>query len=566
MSGPSRGAPGSGSVGLARTIVATMISQGVEWVVLAPGSRNAPLALALAAAEAQGLLKLHVRVDERSAGFVALGLARASEKPVAVVTTSGTAVGNLLPAVMEARHAGVPLLVLSADRPASMINSGASQTTNHLGTLAGHVLDVARVSSESGGPADWRHQVRRSLALAAGVRTRQPGPVQLNVELAVPLVGPELNEPLELGEGQHLLVAPADSWGAHAISPGPRTVVLAGDCRPEMGARAVAFAEANNLPLLAEPSSNARRGANAIATYRLLLGELGAEVERVVVFGHPTLSRPVTQLLAREDIELIMVAEDAEWIDPGHRAAVVCDDIEMDAPADEEWLVRWREADAQRGAQLDSESSAAGTSAGDGDGLDPRAVHQVVWSALDAEDVVMLGSSNPVRDADVLPIHDHPPLVFANRGLAGIDGTISSAIGIALSLARPVTAIMGDLTFIHDLSALVFGELESVPDLRVVVLDDRGGSIFQGLEQGAETYAEHFERVFGTPQRVDVAAAARGLGVETTECGNLDDLVEALARPISGLQVVVVGVDRSRRPRPGASRLSGASRQPGTRP
>lgn len=560
MSVLSVGAPGSGSVGLARTIVATMISQRVEWVVLAPGSRNAPLALALAAAEGQGLLRIHVRVDERSAGFVALGLARASEKPVAVVTTSGTAVGNLLPAVMEARHAGVPLLVLSADRPASMINSGASQTTNQLGTLAGHVLDVARVSSESGGHADWRHQVRRSLALAAGVRTRQPGPVQLNVELAVPLVGSELNEPLELEEGQQLLAARADCWGAHAISPGPRTVVLAGDCRLGVGARAVAFAEANNLPLLAEPSSNARQGATAIATYRLLLADLGSQVERVVVFGHPTLSRPVTQLLAREDIELIMVAEDAEWIDPGHRAAVVCDDIEMDAPASEEWLGRWLEADAQRLAQLDTASSSVAASPDVGEGLDPRAVHHVLWSALDAEDVVMLGSSNPVRDADLLPVHDQPPVVFANRGLAGIDGTISSAIGLALSLARPVTTIVGDLTFIHDLSALVFGELERVPDLRVVVLDDRGGSIFQGLEQGAETYAEHFERVFGTPQRVHLAAAARGIGVETSECVSLDDLARALARPISGLEVIVVGVDRSRRPRPDASP------RPGTQP
>lgn len=560
MSVLSVGAPGSGSVGLARTIVATMISQGIEWVVLAPGSRNAPLALALAAAEGQGLLRIHVRVDERSAGFVALGLARASENPVAVVTTSGTAVGNLLPAVMEARHAGVPLLVLSADRPASMINSGASQTTNQLGTLAGHVLDVARVSSESGGHADWRHQVRRSLALAAGVRTRQPGPVQLNVELAMPLVGSELNEPLELEEGQQLLAARADCWGAHAISPGPRTVVLAGDCRPGVGARAVAFAEANNLPLLAEPSSNARQGATAIATYRLLLADLGSQVERVVVFGHPTLSRPVTQLLAREDIELIMVAEDAEWIDPGHQAAVVCDDIEMDAPASEEWLGRWLEADAQRLAQLDTASSSVAASPDVGEGLDPRAVHHVLWSALDAEDVVMLGSSNPVRDADLLPVHDQPPVVFANRGLAGIDGTISSAIGLALSLARPVTTIVGDLTFIHDLSALVFGELERVPDLRVMVLDDRGGSIFQGLEQGAETYAEHFERVFGTPQRVHLAAAARGIGVETSECVSLDDLARALARPISGLEVIVVGVDRSRRPRPDASP------RPGTQP
>lgn len=527
------------SVELARTVVATLAAQGVRHVVLSPGSRNAPLSLALAGAEDEGLINLHVRVDERSAGFIALGLARATAAPVAVVTTSGTAVGNLLPAVMEAAHSGVPLLVLSADRPSSMLNSGANQTTRQDRLLGEPALECIRVSSDSGGPADWRHQLRRAVVLASGARTRRPGPVQVNVELAAPLVGPELNEPLAVVEPFEVSVPGA---AEPVLMGGPaRTVVVAGDAPVMTGRAAVEFAEALGAPLLAEPSSNARRGPNAIAGYRMLLGHLATDIERVVVFGRPTLSRPVSALLARQDVELVMVATGADWVDPGHAAARVVDAVRAAEPGPREWLDQWQTADRELAADLDAgpEPSAGA--------LAPRTAMGALWSSLRGEDVVLLGSSNPIRDADLAPISDAPPQVFANRGLAGIDGTISTGIGLALGLQRPVTVVLGDLTFLHDVSALGIGDLERRPDLRVVVLDDHGGSIFHGLEQGAPDYARHFERVFATPQAVDLAAVAAGFGARVRSVDSAEELSAAVASPPVGVEVVVVPVDRSGR-------------------
>lgn len=526
------------SVDLARTVVATLLAQGVRQVVLAPGSRNAPLALALATAEQAGQLSLHVRVDERSAGFIALGLARATGEVAAVLTTSGTAVGNLLPAVMEARHAGVPLLVLSADRPSSMINSGANQTTRQDRLLGEHALECLRVASDSGDVEDWRHLVRRAVLLASGVRTRQPGPVQLNVELAAPLVGPELLEPVE--PAAVLAVREPIPASPLVLDGRPRTVVVAGDAPPAVGARAMAFAAEAGAPLLAEPSSNARRGAHAIAGYRLLLPRFADRVERVVVFGRPTLSRPVSALLARHDVELIMVSAGADWIDPGHGASSVVDGVTTEDRGSEEWLQEWLAADREL------ESGASVRDEVDGV-LSPRLATRTVWAGFDADDLVMLGSSNPIRDADLLPIMDSGPVVHANRGLAGIDGTVSTGIGLALGSGRPVTVVVGDLTFLHDVSALGIGDLERRPDLRVVVMDDHGGSIFHGLEQGAADYQRHFERVFATPQRVDLAMVAAGFGATVTQVSAVDDLAAALARPPAGVEVVVVPVDRTGR-------------------
>ena len=215
------------SIDLARVIVETLIGQGVREVVAAPGSRNAGLLIALSVAEKQGLIRLHMRVDERSAGFLALGLAKATAAPVAIVTTSGTAVGNLVPAVMEARHSGVPLVVVSADRPATMMNTGANQTTWQPGLFAPHVLDTIRMASSDAHPSAWRHAVRRGVILARGLRTRQPGPVHLNVELDTPLVDPQLTDPLE--PTTELVVAAAERaapWMAPAL---PETLVLVGD-------------------------------------------------------------------------------------------------------------------------------------------------------------------------------------------------------------------------------------------------------------------------------------------------------------------------------------------------
>lgn len=554
---------------LARTVVETLIACGVREVVLSPGSRNAGLSLALATAHEAGRIRLHVRVDERTAGFVALGLAKAvadqtPRRPVAVVTTSGTAVANLHPAVAEARHSGLPLVVLSADRPVSLRDSGANQTTRQMGLLAPHTLDCVEMADESGTPQVWRGQLRRALALASGARTRQPGPVQVNLGFATPLIDADLmddawlppsDQPAQPGQPaqpyQPDQPAQPDQPGRFAITaarpaeptmihPGPRTVVVCGDAAPETGRAARHCAEALGAPLLAEPSSGARAGEGAVVRVAAALSsDLAEQVERVIVFGHPTLSRPMTRLLSRTDVQMIMVGELADWVDPGWAASQVVDAVQVApieaGPASEAttevaraWLRLWLDQGADDLAN----------------GWGADLVTRGVLDALTDDEVLLLGSSSVIRCADRAPIGTHAPTVLANRGLAGIDGTLSTGLGVRLASGRPTTVLVGDLTFVHDLGALVGGELEPDPGVRVVVVDDHGGGIFAGLEQGDEVYARHFVRVFATPQRTDLAAAARGLGAEVHEVASADELAAALATPHPelGWQVIVARV------------------------
>lgn len=524
---------------LARTVVQTLIASGVREVVLSPGSRNAGLSLALATAHEAGLLRLHVRVDERTAGFLALGLAKASEQVVALVTTSGTAVANLHPAVAEARHSGIPLLVLSADRPLSLRDSGANQTTRQHGMLAPQVLDCLEVADESGTPQVWARQVVRAVALARGVRTRQPGPVQINLGLAAPLIDPLLMSAEWLAEqevGAHSVEVVAARPGEPTmIAPGPRTVVVAGDATPTTGREARSFAEALGVPLLAEPSSNARKGRCAVTNpTALLAGDLAPMIERVIVFGHPTLSRPMTRLLSRTDVEMIMVADRAEWIDPGWAVTRVVDAVAAAAPGeggDTAWLREW----------LDHPDNHAPQSGG---AWNSDTVTGHVLASLNGDDVLVVGSSQAIRCADRAPVLTDPPTVYANRGLAGIDGTLSTALGVRLATERTTTVLLGDLTFLHDLGALVCGDHELNPAVTAVVIDDHGGGIFAGLEQGDDVYARHFQRVFGTPQRTDLADAARGLGADAVVVTTTAELDEALAAPrqAEGWRVIIARV------------------------
>lgn len=494
------------SIELGSTIIDALVGAGVSDVVLAPGSRSAALALAVHRADSQGRLRLHVRVDERVVAFTALGLAKEAGRPVAVVTTSGTAVGNLVPAAMEATAAGIPLLLITADRPAHFVGTGASQTGDQLGGLGPASLAVVRLSSESGGPAAWAAGVQRAVATASGVRTRQPGAVQLNVEFDLPLVG-ELPAPRQW----QLRIAAS---GGHSVVEldARRSVVLAGDATPAVGAEARALAELSGAPLLAEPSSNARAGTNAIPGYRIVADRLAGRIERVIVFGHPTLSRPQLALLGRDDIEIVAVSDQARWNDPGHRVSIVADRVLL---ADQEpgWLAAWKNADG---------ASAPRPWSG-------RAVADAVVDSLCGSDDLVIGSSSIIRAADLSPIHPDPPRVFVNRGLAGIDGTIATATGIALAGGRRATVLLGDLTTQHDLGALVRPPSEPWPRLRVVVADDGGGSIFRRLEQGAREYADSFDRVFLTPQGLDLAAVASALGWEAVRVGSVDELQRALA-------------------------------------
>lgn len=528
----------SASTACARTLVAQLVAQGVREFVLCPGSRSAPLALALAEADAAGAVRLHVRTDERSAGFLALGLAKAFRTPSAVVTTSGTAVGNLLPAVMEAAHAAVGLIVVSADRPAALVGFGANQTTDQVGLFGGFVRYAARVTSAAH-PDTWAAQAAKGAAHAAS------GPVHLNVELDVPLVpddgdeGPALADLLVTARPLRRHRPVCGECPAVALPAGPRTVIVAGDAPAEVGAAALASAAAAGVPLIAEPSSNAR-AAGALRCGRLLLaGPLAAAVERVIVFGHPTLSRPVMKLLSRPDVDVVVVADDdADWPDPGHRVRLVAPRVTVPA-GDPGWLARWRAADAEAARRVDA--VLAGT------GLTGWSVAGAVWAAA-AGQTLVLGASQLIRDADLAPVGDRPPAVFANRGLAGIDGTVSTALGVALAVpGRPTTLLCGDLTFLHDSNGLALGRGEPRPDLRIVVADDAGGAIFATLEYGQERFAPTFERVFATDPAVDLPALAASYGVPVTVVESDADLAAALVPRPAGVEVVIARLGRGDR-------------------
>jgi 2-succinyl-5-enolpyruvyl-6-hydroxy-3-cyclohexene-1-carboxylate synthase len=531
------------STAFATVVVDELIRNGVREAVVSPGSRSAPLALAFAAADRDGRLRLHVRIDERTAGFLALGLIRGTGLPVPVVTTSGTAVANLHPAVLEASHSGLPLIVLSADRPPTLRGSGANQTTDQLKVFGSAVRlfhEMGTPVREVGQVAYWRAQVARAVANATGARSADPGPVQLNCPLSEPLVptdGPEWLEPLDGRSSGPWTSVHAATGQPSAVSPGPRTVVVAGD-----GASQAArlTAEAGNWPLFAEPSSRARIGPAVISAYRLLLqaSSLAEQIERVLVFGHPTLSRPISKLLARPDVEVIVVSPTGSWPDPARRAAHVVTGLQVTAADTTDWLDRWQQADQLARPELDKVLA---------DGLSGPRIAQLVGEAAGADGMLVVASSNPVRDLDLAPVV--PIRTIANRGLAGIDGTISTAVGAALANAGPTYALIGDLAFLHDSNGLVIGPDEARPDLRIVVVNDNGGGIFSTLEQGDPTQATYFERVFGTPHNVDLGALCAATGTPYRLVETVDALRTALASTVAGVDVIEARVSRdSHRP------------------
>jgi 2-succinyl-5-enolpyruvyl-6-hydroxy-3-cyclohexene-1-carboxylate synthase len=508
--------------------------------------------MALHDADSRDRLRLHVRIDERSAGFLALGLAKTSRRPVPVATTSGSAAANLFPALLEADAAGVALLALTADRPARLRGTAANQTTDQLKMYGDAVRAFEQLTAADGSGsqhaagAAWRAVIARAVAIASGVRTALPGPVHLNLGFDVPLVpGAEPAEPLggrADGRPWTSVEQPPVAGGA-VLAPGPRTVVIAGD---DAGPPARVLAETGGWPLLAEPSSGARTGANAIRCYRYLLDSepLRSKIERVVVYGHPTLSRQVGALLSRDDIEVVAVAPSGRWTDAGHTVSRVLPAAAVSAAGDDRWLADWLLADKSAGAAVDAVLAGEPS-------MPAHAVARAVAESLPPAGLLVVGSSTPVRDLDVMA----PPWevggrrrVIANRGLSGIDGTVSTAVGAALGRASSrALALMGDLAFLHDCNGLLLGPAEPRPALSIVVVNDDGGGIFGLLEQGAPAYAGSFERVFGTPHGADLASLCAAYGVAHARVEQPGQLRELLGQPVSGLRVLEARVDRSGR-------------------
>ena len=570
------------STALASVLVDELVRGGVREVVLAPGSRSAPVAYAVLAAEAEGRLRLHVRVDERSAGFLALGLAKGSGAPAVVVTTSGTAVANLHPAVLEAHHGEVPLLVLSADRPHELRGTGANQTTTEPGVFGGATrLDVDRPAPEvlPAGPGPWRSTVARLLAAARGDTGGVPGPVHLDVGFREPLVPDAAQEPLpaELdgrpgGAAWSAARAVTRARSGDPLEQVDRTLVVVGDLPDGVPVEdVVGWAVHRGHPLVAEPFGPAALRDAAVPHGSLLLSAtdwLDAHVpDRVLLVGRPTLSRAVAQLLRRPGLVVEAVPGTSSWSDPAHVVSRVhpWGVLSADTP-DEVVEVSVPPAGRDPRAEFAHDWSEAGRVLAAGVEADPPpwptglAVARAVADALDEDSLLVVGSSSPVRDLDLGVPAAVAGRVVANRGLAGIDGMVSTAVGVALGTGRVAHALVGDLTFLHDSGGLLVGPHEPRPDLTVVVVDDDGGGIFTTLEPGEPERAPAFERVFGTPTGTDLEALCRAHGVPYERVGSREELQAAVRRPPEGIRVVVVPVDRSTHRRAHADLRAAATR------
>ena len=542
------------STAFGRVLVDELVRGGVTDAVLSPGSRSAPVAVALAAAERAGLLRLHVRIDERTASFLALGLAKVSGRPVPVLTTSGTATAHLQAAVLEADASGIPVLALTADRPPELRSTGANQTIEQPGLYGSAVrwaadVGVPEAGREAAQNRYWRSLVAKALLTATGALSGDPGPVHLNLALREPLLPDD--EPGDLGGpwAGRPGGAPWTQAGPRPTAPpephgGARTLLVIGDAPPALGRAAAALADACQWPVVAEPSSGGWASEGAVRGGALLLGSpdwpARHRPDRVLVVGRPTLSRPVSALLADPGVRVETVAPLPRWADAARTSAHVSAALPaVGGPLAEGWRGAWAEAAARVGAAVDevldrrSEPTAA------------RLARDVV-AALPAGALLLLGSSTPVRDVDRLAVPRRDLTVLANRGVAGIDGTLSTAVGAALAHTRagggPAVALVGDLTFLHDLTGLLLGDGEPVPDLTVVVPDNDGGGIFAQLEPGQDRHARDYRRVFGTPHGRDLVAVAGSLGWPATRLSDLADLPAALGH--GGPRVVVVPTDQ----------------------
>ncbi len=548
------------STALARVLVDELAACGVTDVVLSPGSRNAPLSMALHDADAAGRLRLHVRIDERTAGFLALGLARGSGRPAAVVTTSGTAVGNLHPAVLEADHGAVPLLVLSADRPPELRDVGANQTIDQRSVFGGvlrlfHEFGVAQTLP--GQNTRWRSMVCRAVAAADG-RSGPAGPVHLNVPLADPLLpdpesaaGPFPGgsgsggtatdgwpEPLSGRDGPWTAVFGPDNAYGPAVPPpddGERVLFLADLTHPW----AAAIADAGHL--VASEAGGAAGAQVLGAGMHLLAADAfldAAGPDRVIVLGRPTLFRPVQRLLGNPRVTVDVIADPQQWADPpGAARTVAAGWPDLRCGPDDHWAAAWRAADKAAAAAIRTVLDAKDINAS------PRLARDLVV-ALPGTATLVVGSSQSPRDiALTAPARDGVRLV-ANRGVAGIDGTVSTAVGVALTSQVPSYALIGDLTALHDITGLVIGPHEPRPDLTIVVSNNDGGAIFSTLEPGEPRHSRAFDRVFGTPHGVLLAGLVEGCGAEHVLVSTADELLDAIAAP-AGIRVVEVPTSRT---------------------
>jgi 2-succinyl-5-enolpyruvyl-6-hydroxy-3-cyclohexene-1-carboxylate synthase len=572
----------------ALVFVDELARNGVTDAVLAPGSRSAALAMAL---HDDPRIRLHVELDERSAGFLALGLARATGRPAPVVVTSGSAVANLHPAVVEADTGRVPLLLLTADRPPELQHTGANQTIDQAGIFGRAprwqvVLGVPE--DRPGSNALWRTTIARAVAVSRGL-DGPAGPVHLDVPFREPTVpaGDDGRAPVEPAFANDLLgrtdrrpwltvtraprQLPAAQLQAFTgrVMATQRGLIVVGTTgvAPEP---IVALAATTGWPLIAEPTSSARRGAHAITHTPMLLTHerwaAGATPDLVIRVGRTGLSRELAGLLTSR-VPQVLISPDGVVDDPERAIAdVLVADVEPTCAALADglgleggsgWLDRWRDADRAVAAATDEILDALDTPS------EPRIARDLGAHLPDGSTLVV-ASSMPVRDLDRFLRPRDGLRVLANRGASGIDGFVSTVLGVALArqapvpgsaavgaapvdapLGGPVVALTGDLSLLHDAGGFLLAPDAPRVDAVFVVVDNDGGGIFSFLPQA--DYPASFERVFGTPHGRDLArlAAFHDLGYTRVEAaGELTPAVDT-AIAAGGIQLVHLRTDRA---------------------
>lgn len=504
------------STAVARLIVERCLSHGVKHVVVAPGSRSAPLSWAFAQAAKAGALKLHVRIDERDAGFLALGLAKSSNAPVPVIVTSGSAVANLMPAVVEAFQSAIPIIVLSADRPVKARGHGAPQTIDQVGMFGKFV--VSELDLEVG----ITDATSIDIALKQGVAPHG-GPIQINVQFDMPLMPDDDNiewQPtFEIETSSHVdrareeLQVPARGLFVIGDNADAAAVAEIGECATQLG-----------WPIIWEPSGNAHSLSNSLSHGVLLIqsGKLPTP-EMIISLGSLGLSRATLKLLTEtaQHISIHLDSAGSEIPDPVSSASRVLNAIpNLKTDHDQHWLELWRTADSAANRIVQDEL-APQTLTG------PSAA-VTVWNHIADDETLFVAASWPVRHLEAYAGTRSGPQVFGNRGANGIDGLISTAWGVACENPTRTFLLIGDIAFLHDMGGLNVAESETQPPLTIVVLDNDGSGIFSQLEQGGSQYREHYESVFGTPHGKDLWVIAEAMGIPAKRVTTKSELTFAL--------------------------------------
>ena len=496
---------------LARVIVRQIIEAGVKDVVISPGSRNAPLSIAFYQASKKGLISLHVRIDERTAAFFALGIAKASGLPVPIVCTSGTAVANYHPAVLEASHTNQPLLVLTADRPAALRRTGANQTTEQARIFGKAVRYFADISGSA-------------YPMELPFNSLQTGPVHLNIQFEEPLISEPDESWLE-----KLKVSPPKVFDRKTpgtfYTKSTRGVLVIGHDRGGLSADSVKnFANELGWPVIAEDPltfANAISHASIFLTNSAIAKDLAPDT--AVVIGRTTLSRSINSFIKMARKEIV--------IDP--RTATVDTDRMAAQKFTQQPVVQVQTPDAEYAEKWNKYSLRAMKMVSDISTWSEPLIAREISAHVPTGTSLFISSSRPIRDLEGFAVAREGLETFANRGLAGIDGNISTALGIA-SQRKETIAVLGDLGFLHDLTGLI--QKEQI-NLKIFVINNDGGGIFSTLSQRG---VEGFEEVFGTPHGLDPAAIAQSMGIKSKTIDSQAQLKAELKDPVQGISVVVI--------------------------